>query len=264
MQEYPGKSEFCFEGFGERLYTEDFRRVVARIKKVHMEFFRSGERPVRPLSRDEGVDSLCGGIENFATCRARDHTDPACNRWSAGSKMHLSGDGILEAIEENPPVHRDLNLQSDLQKGLPRLGKFERVAQQDIVSQLGMRIEWQMGAVNGQIVLNRQFQLSIAGSGRRLQATPKQPVMDDQQVRTRLDRHAEDRFAGIHRRSHPVNRAGVFQLEAVERIGMVIELQDTEQIILILHDFFELHLPSIHVYGPFRHIPRACLFPVMG
>ena len=116
-----------------------------------------------------------------------------------------------------------------------------------------MCIQWQMGAVDGQIILKSHFQFAIVRSGDRPQACPKQAVMHDQQIRTLRDGHLKDRLAGIHRRGHLRHRPRIFYLQAIQCIRIVAIVRDAEQGILIIHDFFKLHgrtIPHFPVHWP--------------
>ena len=86
--------------------------------------------------------------------------------------------------------------------------------------------------------------------------------MHDEEIRSGGGSHLENGHARIHRHGNLRDNSGILQLQAIERIRVVVEFRDAEQIILISDDFFELHHASItHLikaapYSP--HLPLVC------
>ena len=143
----------------------------------------------------------------------------------AGSKVHLSSNGPLEIFSQQVAFDLHIDLKSDLEKTAPRLWKAERVAEQGIISVLRMSVQRQVSTVDGDVVRDRQLQLAIERPSKALQASPKQPVMHDEEIRTGGRRHLQYRLASIHRHGNLRDRSGVLQLQAIERIRVVVEFR---------------------------------------
>ena len=102
-----------------------------------------------------------------------------------------------------------------------------------------MSVQGQMSTVNCDIVRHGKLQLAIERSSKALQASPKQPMMHDEEIRTGGRAHLQDRFASIDRHGNLRDRSRVLQLQAIAGIRVVVEFADAQQIILIVDDFFE-------------------------
>jgi hypothetical protein len=105
-----------------------------------------------------------------------------------------------------------------------------------VVSQDGMDIEREMSAVEGEIVVENLVEHSPAAACDRLQARPEQAVVDDEKVDAAGDCKIDRPSGGIHSRANLRDCAGVLDLEAIERIGPIVDLADPQMLVGIGDD----------------------------
>lgn len=94
-----------------------------------------------------------------------------------------------------------------------------------------MNIQRQMRAVDRQIVVQQEPEQLVTFSRPRMCLAPKQTMMNDEQIRFRLDRHPRRDKAGIDRGSHPAHSPSVLHLESVHRARPIVEFGWTKQFI---------------------------------
>ena len=152
IQKLPGKFELCLQRPPECLHSEHFGRVVSGVKEIDAEFFCRGEGPMRSLAGDESIDASFGCLAHFSTCRSSDHSDSSSDGRPTGSKVDLSSDGSLEIFSEQVAFNLHVNLEADLKKAVPDLWKAECVAEQSIIPISGVSVQWQVSAVNCDVV----------------------------------------------------------------------------------------------------------------
>ena len=174
VKELPGETEFLLQQRGELAHSEHFGRIVSGVKEIDSEFLRGGKRPMGPLPGYERIDPLCGGLEDFTTCSAGHDANPPCDWRSARREMHSVSNGRFDSFFEDLALDFCFDLESDFQERPPWFLETERVAQERVVSELGMRVQRQMSAVDGKVVIDRQLELAILRPGDALQSAPKQ------------------------------------------------------------------------------------------
>jgi hypothetical protein len=97
-----------------------------------------------------------------------------------------------------------------------------------VVANLRVKVERQMNAVERQIIIKRKFERALPCASDGLQPRPKQAVMHHEKIDPL--RHRQ-----LHRSSRRVDgganfrdRAGIFDLQAVERIWVVLDLREAQ------------------------------------
>ena len=108
-----------------------------------------------------------------------------------------------------------------------RVIQTKRGGQKHVVADPRMKIEREMGAVEREVVLERELQRAMRARD-RLQPRPEQTVMHDEQIYLLLDRHLHRPPRGIHRGADLRHRAGVLNLQAVERVRVILDLGEAQ------------------------------------
>src|SRR5215208_6912318 len=96
-----------------------------------------------------------------------------------------------------------------------------------------------MRPIHGNVVCEQSANALIYMSAQGLIASPEQAMMDDEQIRARVDRPGDGLQRRIYRHSNPPHRTDVLHLKAVECIGIVGYLLDAKHRIEILDDRLE-------------------------
>src|SRR6267143_2467137 len=104
-----------------------------------------------------------------------------------------------------------------------------------------MQIEWKMGAVERDVARDESRHATIRPPSERLQPTPEQAVVDQQQVGSLLCCQAHGRLAQIDGRCHTAYGARVRDLQSVHRMGRVGHFGDSEVAIQIRDQRGEVH-----------------------
>src|SRR5881227_3343829 len=100
-----------------------------------------------------------------------------------------------------------------------------------------MDIEREMRAVERDVVFERKPQLSAQRASNRLQSRPEQPVMHNQQIDVSLLSLGEYARRNIDRSADARHAAGVFDLEAVQRIVPVAHFPNTQKVVSVSDNF---------------------------
>ena len=102
-----------------------------------------------------------------------------------------------------------------------------------------MQIEREMGAVNREIIFERELQLPAQCSSHGTQARPKHPVMDNEQVGAALCAFLEGAAGDIHCRCNFLYLAGILHLQAVERVLVILNFAKPQIGIAVTDDLVE-------------------------
>jgi len=92
------------------------------------------------------------------------------------------------------------------------LRKLQGPEQAGVVAEARVQIQWQVGTVDGEVVLHEFADKVALLAGPWLLRAPKQAVMDDQQIGLGLDSLAHGGKGGIHGGGNAAHRAVVFDL----------------------------------------------------
>jgi len=133
--------------------------------------------------------------------------------------MDRAGDRVLE------PLHQIVEREADCGAQTDRMASFvekrratlesKRLGEQRVIAEYWMNVEWEVGAVDGEVSGECGAHFSVRRADHWLHPAPKQPVMHEQQVDSTLDGFADNRFAGIHCRANLGNDARIFNLQPV-------------------------------------------------
>src|SRR5207249_1834347 len=115
----------------------------------------------------------------------------------------------------------------------------ESAHEQNVVSNFRMQIEWEMSAVNGEIIFERELQLPAQRFGDGTQARPKHSMVNNEQVSAALRAFLQSAAGEIHRRRNFRYLAGILQLQAVERILVILNFAKPQIGIAITNDLVQ-------------------------
>lgn len=99
-----------------------------------------------------------------------------------------------------------------------------------------MEVQWEMRAVNSQIMVEEQAQQFMPLAGPRMCGGPEQPMMNNEQVRLGCDGQANGSQAGIDSSSDAGNVTAVFHLQAVDGAVPILDLISTEESVAISYN----------------------------
>tara|TARA_B100000405_G_scaffold70234_1_gene48225 strand:+ start:1361 stop:1834 length:474 start_codon:yes stop_codon:yes gene_type:complete len=117
--------------------------------------------------------------------------------------------------------------------------KLQGLEQAGVVAEARVQIQWQVGTVDGEVVLH-EFADEVALLARPwLLRAPKQAVMDDQQVGLGLDGLAHGGKGGIHGGGNAADLAVVFDLQSVHGAVVIGDFINLQGAIAVPHDILE-------------------------
>src|SRR6185295_2212880 len=102
--------------------------------------------------------------------------------------------------------------------------------------QFRVRVEWQMGAVNGKIIFEQQSEQRVVRARPRLARVPKQAVVHDEQVGPRGDGQPDGGQAGVHGGGDARDGTAIFHLQPVERAVVVLDIGGAQRAVAIEDD----------------------------
>jgi hypothetical protein len=117
----------------------------------------------------------------------------------------------------------------------------EHPRQDRVVSNLGVHVEWDVCGVDGHPVLHQRANAATAAAGDGLETGPEQTVVHQQEVCSPAAGFVDRRLARIHRRRHVAHGSGVLDLEAVQGVGIVLDLTDLEVAVEVRAELREVH-----------------------
>ncbi len=103
-----------------------------------------------------------------------------------------------------------------------------------------MDIEGKMGAVEREIMLKSALEHPPSSARDRLQTRPEQPVVHDEKVYSAIDCRINRVRGSIDRGANFGSRAGVFDLQTIERIWPIFDLPNAKEIAAIIYQLMEL------------------------
>ena len=108
-------------------------------------------------------------------------------------------------------------------------GKFEGLGEEGVIAEVGVGVEGEVDAEYGKVVFDSEAKFSVERAGDGAEATPEESVVNDEEVGFAFDGGLDGGFAGIYCGCDFVNLPLVFDLEAVEGVGVVGEFGDFEE-----------------------------------
>jgi len=225
------------------LDPKGLRGVVAAVEQIDAKLLGGGVTPVRAFPGDKGIDALRGHGGNFTTRAAGADTEMADDFAAAWTNLNRTAQGFGQAFGEGGAIELDLETEADrgslIRKGGRAVFQAEGAGEECVVPKFGMGVEREVLAEDGEIVVHGQLQLAIRGAGDGLQAGPEQAVMDEEEIGSGGNRLFHDGEMGIDGGGDPGDRAGVFQLEAVDRARVIGDFSGPEQLVDVGDDFGE-------------------------
>src|SRR5947208_14388017 len=97
-----------------------------------------------------------------------------------------------------------------------------------------MDIEREMHAVERDVIFERKPQLSAQHASNRLQSTPAQPVMHNQQIDLSLLSFGQYAGRNINRRADQRDPARTFRLEPVKRVVPIAYFSNAQKVVGII------------------------------
>ena len=126
----------------------------------------------------------------------------------------------------------------------------EGTSEDGVVAESGMEIEWEVAAVNGESGIERDFDFLEDGAGPGLESGPEHAVVDDEQISACGDGFFDDGQGGIHGGDDLGDFAfAVFELEAVEGVGVVCDLRDAQFGVEMGDEVGKIHARQFGAFG---------------
>ena len=231
----------------ERSHAERLRGVVAGVEHVQPQLLSVEVRVVRPLARDERVEPRGRGLSDHRAGRARDDPHaphlPRTERHHAGDDAEHRGNPFLEGL---PRAHQ-FSLHADrdavmLAEGAT-LSDAQLSRQHDVVPDLGVEIERNVRAVEGDVVSDEAGDAPVGRPREGTEATPEEPVMHQQEVGPLLRRQLHGRFAQVDRSGQARHFACVLDLQAVQRLRSVRDVSNAQIAVEVPDQVGEQHQP---------------------
>ena len=246
VDELPGDAEFLLDVGGEGFDAEGLGGVVAAVDEIDADFLGEGVAPVRAFAGDEGVDAGLGDGGDFGACAAGHDADFPAGGGTAGAEVDAGAGGGGETLHELIAADFGFDLGAVFGAlGLHEIaGGFEAegAGEDGVVAEGGMEIEREVGAVNGESGIERDLDFLEDGAGPGLEAGPEHAVVHDEQIGTCGDGFFDDGQGGIHGGDDLGDFTfAVFELEAVEGVGVVRDLGDAQFGVEVGDEVGEIH-----------------------
>jgi hypothetical protein len=119
-----------------------------------------------------------------------------------------------------------------------RFGVFQtkRAGQLRVIAENGMNVEREVGAVDGEVVLERALEQAPASAGYWLEARPEESVMHNEKVYSALDGGVDRASGSIDRRSEFRDAAGILELQTVQSIRPVGDFTEAQMFVGVGND----------------------------
>jgi hypothetical protein len=137
-------------------------------------------------------------------------------------------EGAAQAVDQRDAADAGAGLQAEpgialVEEGSERT-ETEGTAKTEVVAECGMGIEWQVGAVDGEVCAEEQPELPVTRPGPRMGRRPEETVVDDQEIGLGVDGALEGGEGGVDGGGDAGNPAVILDLEAVGGAVPVVEL----------------------------------------
>jgi hypothetical protein len=225
---------------GESLDAERLGGVVAAVQDVQPEFFGRGVGPVRAFAGDEGVHAFLRRQFELGAGAACHHADAtACGR-AAGQQFDRVPQNPGEALDQCVARFACAGLESEPRAAVEEEwfepAKAEGGAEPGVVAELRMRVERQVGAVEGEIGAEQELHLSEPDPGPGLRGIPEEAVVDQEQVGPNGGGAADGGEAGIDGGGDARDGALVFDLQSIYGAVPILEATGLQQAIAVGND----------------------------
>ncbi len=200
-------------------------------------------RVMRPLTRDERVEANVRRLTNQRASPSRDDAHGANpirpSRNDMWHRAHYLGQDRSELVTGEVTCTTNADRRAAVvPERLDRL-KIQRSAQKDVVPEFLVAVEWGVGGVEGDVVMNQRRQPSIEASGDGLQALPEQAVVDDQHGPRLAGRGVDSNLTRVDGGDDGIDRPTVGNLQAVDRRGGIRDGPHLQEVVEIRDDVSE-------------------------
>src|SRR5260221_307477 len=216
----------------------------------------------RPHANDQRVDS---SARCFAE-RSGGSPCPCAHRPSSGSRArrdsHSRHGAPVEARNDGRASHQFLGIHSgsprdancnglEARKFLARL-ELECSRKEHVVAKVGVTIERQMRAVDGNVVDEQTTKSFVRGASERSRLRPEQSMVNYEQLGARRHGSVDCREGRIHRNRDVMDRTRAVHLKSVDSTGIVRGSGRVEYLVEIRDDRRQRHTCS-----------SVCSFPAL-
>lgn len=232
---------------GEGFDAKGLGSVVTAVEDVDAKLFGKGVAPVGAFPGEEGVDSCLGGGGDFGAGAAGRDADAAGGFGSAGADMDgPAGEGGVELGGEG--LQRNFSFGDDADRVAFELeesaggGEAEGAGDAGVIAKRGVDVEGQVGAVEGEAVVEAEADFFVEGAGDGLEAGPEEAVVDEEEVGAGGGGFADDGEGGVNSGGDPGDGdAGGVDLEAVQGGRVIGDFVDAEFVIENGYEIGEVH-----------------------
>lgn len=186
IEERPGDREFLREVGCERFDAECFGRIMSAVENVDLQRFRSRKRPVGSFTCDECVHSLAGSQLKLVSSASSDDAHSSANHWPPWHEDRFPSEDLRKQLLQLLTSDLCFGLQANelafVKKERFQFFETERCAEPRIVPKTRVRVQREVRTVHRKIVLNQQTNGLVAISRPGVGFSPKETVMDQQQI----------------------------------------------------------------------------------
>jgi hypothetical protein len=187
---------------------------------------------VRTFTGDEGVSTCLAGLANV-TRPGPGHDRHALHRFGARrqhpryrAEQSLEGAGKVGARDLDCSHHADL--QTFIIPKRLQVPKPQPPGEHPVVPHFRMAVKRKVGGVESEVASDQRAHSATVPVSERLEAAPKQPVVHDEETRSRGHGRVNRRLAGIHGSRQAMESARVGNLESVKGPAVVWDDPSTE------------------------------------
>ena len=223
--------------------AEGFGGVVPAVEDVDAEFLGHRIGPMRTFAGDESVYAFVGCFFEIASCSACDDTDAAADLGTAGNCQWFRSSGASQARGQFGARNYRLTLKTQelamIEKERAQFFQSKRRAELGVVAKFGMRVQRQMRAVDGEVVLEQQSQQFVSLACPRMRRSPKKSVMDNQEISVGANSQFDCGQRGIYGGGDAGDGAAIFDLQAVGGSIVIFYVGGTQHAIAMRDNRFQ-------------------------
>ena len=205
--------------FAEGFDAKGFRGIVATEVKVEPVFLGKIEMFLTQFPGDEGIGLVRGQLGEGAAAGSREDGDPL---WAGGPEFkgdEARAKAPQEGVFEELP---SLRSAGDSRDGSPFVGEkpfldgqAEGIGEEAVVAYFRVRVEREVRAVDGEVVIQGLFQLIVERTGVGGGSVPEEPVVDNKEVGAGFDGEPKRFGSRVNGGGDLRNGAVILELQAV-------------------------------------------------
>lgn len=245
IDEFPGDAELLREVGAQGFDAEGLRGVVAAVDEIHPNFLSQGVGPVLAFASDKRVDAFSSCCEELAPGAAGADADPVDQFRTAGRQFGPLAGGLGHFLDERLAGKGRLEFSANVnavpsQEGLALALDPDRLGEKRVVPVFGVDVERNVGAVDREVRLKRGVQLLEGAADDPAGLVPEKPVMNDEQTGLDGDGAIDHGLTRVDGGDDFCDLSGaVFQLQTVERLWVVGDFADLQQLVDVGDNFVE-------------------------